>query len=356
MHVDLKHNKYLIVIISLLSILTTGCQTVNKPIDLNFYPYSFNQSEFSSLAQNKTVFVAPIQLIIQHEPSQELLGLAVDENIENYLVEHGYQILPVEQFTQSWNHNKQNIGGLYDQNTGKLSSKLVEQCIENTMLELKRRYQFAGVVIPYFSSQIVKLDSHSMQWGVWDGVKRNIAITGYGDYRWNLNRAISLNILIYSSSGQLVFRSKGGLDFDTKSVVQSDKLQQQNKTFEDYSPLHIREAVEIAFYPFFNSKIVEKTLPDSYLKMVQRKIRAYQHYPKSANNQLLEGEVSLRFHIRTDGTISTPVMTRSSDNEILNQAALDMVLSATPLPVPPSGYFSNGLDFEIPMQFRNDGQ
>lgn len=114
--------------------------------------------------------------------------------------------------------------------------------------------------------------------------------------------------------------------------------------------------MEIAFYPFFNSEIVERTLPDSYFKSVQRKIRAYQQYPNTADKQLLEGDVSLRFRIRNDGTISTPLITKSSGNEILNQAALDIVLSAAPLPVPPIDYFSNGLDFEIPMQFRNAGQ
>ena len=277
--------------------MLVGCQAFNTRTDKNFYPYELNQAEYQSLNYNKTVFVAPIQLMIEPDPEAEKFHNTVNTSIKSYLVQHGYQVLPSEQVTTSWNRNKQEIGGLYDQKTGRISSKRIKHCLGKTLTDLQQDIDFSAIIVPQLSYHLISLDKKSLEWGVWNGVKRAIVNQGSGKNGWSSHWALSLNIAVYSQNNKPVFMSRGGIDFFTKTVHTPSTQEIKRKSFEEILPQHIIEAVEIGFYPFIDSPIILSTLPDSYLKMVRRKIFRYMKYPEAALSLKPEGKVTVRFNI-----------------------------------------------------------
>ena len=71
---------------------------------------------------------------------------------------------------------------------------------------------------------------------------------------------------------------------------------------------------------------------DDYFEMVRMKIESKKKYPATAKNRQIEGRVEVRFVITADGFVSSVELLNGGTYEPLNEAALDAVRAASPLP------------------------
>jgi TonB family protein len=71
---------------------------------------------------------------------------------------------------------------------------------------------------------------------------------------------------------------------------------------------------------------------DSVIAEIMRRIEKAKHYPKMARKMGTEGRATVRFRIKTDGKVEGVELLESSGSEILDQASLETVQRASPLP------------------------
>ncbi len=85
---------------------------------------------------------------------------------------------------------------------------------------------------------------------------------------------------------------------------------------------------------------------DQILKQIIRKIEAAKRYPKVARRMGIEGKAVVRFKLKTQGQVEAVEIVESSGSEILDQASLQTVRDAAPLPYK-EGWLKVGIVFKI---------
>ena len=90
----------------------------------------------------------------------------------------------------------------------------------------------------------------------------------------------------------------------------------------------------------------------SYLDMVRLKIESRKRYPEAAKARSIEGRVTIRFVLLTDGNVRDLTVTKSARSKALNVAALDAVRRAAPFPRPPANLFSGDLSLKLIIVFE----
>jgi protein TonB len=78
----------------------------------------------------------------------------------------------------------------------------------------------------------------------------------------------------------------------------------------------------------------------------------HKQYPMLAQRRGIEGEGSVRVRIDRDGRVLERSVARSTGEQMLDQAALDMVRRANPFPAVPSEYAGETFEFVAPIQYR----
>jgi protein TonB len=78
----------------------------------------------------------------------------------------------------------------------------------------------------------------------------------------------------------------------------------------------------------------------------------HKQYPMLAQRRGIEGEGSVRVRIDRDGRVLERTVTRSTGQQMLDQAALDMVRRANPFPRVPPEYAGETFEFVAPIQYR----
>jgi len=90
----------------------------------------------------------------------------------------------------------------------------------------------------------------------------------------------------------------------------------------------------------------------NYKGKVVAKLRRAKRYPKQARRQNLEGTVRVAFTISANGSVSGIRVSRSSGHTILDQAAVDMVRRASPMPKFPSDIRVARMNLQVPVRFN----
>jgi protein TonB len=85
---------------------------------------------------------------------------------------------------------------------------------------------------------------------------------------------------------------------------------------------------------------------DRILKQIIRKIEAAKRYPKVARKMGIEGKAVVRFKLKPQGQVEAVEIVESSGSEILDQASLQTVRDAAPLPYK-EGWLKVGIVFKI---------
>ncbi|HWE72175.1 MAG TPA: energy transducer TonB [Stellaceae bacterium] len=91
---------------------------------------------------------------------------------------------------------------------------------------------------------------------------------------------------------------------------------------------------------------------DNYLDAVRRWVQRYRKYPDEAVKQKQEGVVQLGFKFTRDGTVIDAWIEKSSGFPLLDQAALNMIRAASPIPKVPDRYQGDTLTLVMPENFR----
>jgi len=90
----------------------------------------------------------------------------------------------------------------------------------------------------------------------------------------------------------------------------------------------------------------------SYLDMVRLKIESRKRYPESAKARNIEGRVTIRFVLATDGSVRKVAIAKGSRHRALDLAAMRAVQNAAPFPRPPSSLFKGDLPLELTIVFE----
>lgn len=89
----------------------------------------------------------------------------------------------------------------------------------------------------------------------------------------------------------------------------------------------------------------------AYSALVRRHLESFKAYPRSAKRRREEGTATLTFVIDRQGRVLTARLAKSSGHEALDQAALEMVQAADPLPVPPPDIAGERIEMTVPAEF-----
>ena len=96
----------------------------------------------------------------------------------------------------------------------------------------------------------------------------------------------------------------------------------------------------------------DQVTSNDYFEMVRLRIESYKRYPGAAKTRQIEGQVTVRFVIEPDGSISSSKVVGSSRHMALDQAALRAVKEASPFPRPPMNLFKGPIPLEITIIFE----
>lgn len=77
----------------------------------------------------------------------------------------------------------------------------------------------------------------------------------------------------------------------------------------------------------------------------------HKRYPSNANEQRQRGTVAVAFAMDRDGRVLRSSIAKTSGFELLDQAALDMLARASPLPTPPVSVPGNEIELVVPVNF-----
>jgi protein TonB len=90
----------------------------------------------------------------------------------------------------------------------------------------------------------------------------------------------------------------------------------------------------------------------SYLGLIRSRIEQEKRYPLWARSHRLEGKVNIRFILSTNGKVSAVQVSKSSGQDCLDEAAVQAVQQASPMPPPPEGILSKATSMELTIVFR----
>jgi protein TonB len=96
----------------------------------------------------------------------------------------------------------------------------------------------------------------------------------------------------------------------------------------------------------------EKTLTAGYEHTLSDLIRRHQVYPERAQRNRWQGTTVVRVALDAEGRVESISILESSGREILDDAALNMVRKASPLPRAPEGLRGRARNVRVPIAFR----
>jgi protein TonB len=100
-----------------------------------------------------------------------------------------------------------------------------------------------------------------------------------------------------------------------------------------------------------NGGITGACLDAAWMRAVSERVRQFFTYPPAALAVRKTGLVMVHFQVRRDGQIEKLEISRSSGDEGLDKAAMDMMRKAQPLPPIPDRMHTDRVDGELPINF-----
>ena len=92
--------------------------------------------------------------------------------------------------------------------------------------------------------------------------------------------------------------------------------------------------------------------PEKWQSQVKAHLNRNKRYPDGARRQRQEGIPQLQFTIDASGYVLSARIVRSSGIPILDQAAIDMINRASPVPAPPASVAQSRLTLTVPVNFN----
>ncbi len=95
----------------------------------------------------------------------------------------------------------------------------------------------------------------------------------------------------------------------------------------------------------------DPSIEANYLGLLLATLEKHKEYPRRAQQRRQQGTVQLRFLLNRDGSISTFNVQRSSGHRLLDEAVVDMIQRAVPLPPIPPALGKSSMDIVLPVNF-----
>lgn len=91
---------------------------------------------------------------------------------------------------------------------------------------------------------------------------------------------------------------------------------------------------------------------DDYLQKLRRWLARHKRCQPDSLKRKEEGSVMVAFVLARDGTVLAAEIERSSGFPLIDQAVLDMLRNASPVPPVPAHYGGDRLSISMPVSFR----
>lgn len=89
----------------------------------------------------------------------------------------------------------------------------------------------------------------------------------------------------------------------------------------------------------------------SWQQQLLAHLQRYKRYPRLARSRQITGTVYLSFATDRSGTVLQPTISQSSGSNLLDNAGLQMLQRAEPLPPPPPELPPSMLSLQVPVRF-----
>jgi periplasmic protein TonB len=86
--------------------------------------------------------------------------------------------------------------------------------------------------------------------------------------------------------------------------------------------------------------------------LLQAHLQKFQKYPRSAQRRNVEGTAWIRFRMDREGNVLSYSIDRTSEHEVLDEAALSMLERAQPLPALPDDVPGSSIEITVPTNFN----
>ena len=86
--------------------------------------------------------------------------------------------------------------------------------------------------------------------------------------------------------------------------------------------------------------------------ILEAHLQKFQKYPRSAQRRNVEGTTWIRFRLDRAGTVLSYAVERTSEHEVLDEAALAMIERAQPLPPLPDDVPGDAIELISPANFN----
>jgi hypothetical protein len=223
---------------------------------IKFSEYKFDDEKFLALLKNKTVYVAPVKKVSFVYGNFIDVYDTIQSEVETYMKNNGFNVLPSNDFENIYNAILSSFGGIFNEQTGEIDNKKMNDALLKTSIELLKTNKYSAVVMPVIAYNYLPLKKPYTN-GEWDGVKRHVTIKTVTGLTFTSIATMSINILVVTPEGGMIFQRKGGIDFIQK-VRETGKISEPSislltKESKDFDTKDIREGIEVAFHPLIYS-------------------------------------------------------------------------------------------------------
>ncbi|UDF05034.1 energy transducer TonB [Asticcacaulis sp. AND118] len=128
----------------------------------------------------------------------------------------------------------------------------------------------------------------------------------------------------------------------------------QSRETPEASAAHTTKSTAQASTPAAPQAVAVGRPAGSYAAQLRRHIESFKVYPRQARRRRIEGEVAVAFTMDRQGRVLSSRIQQSSGSAELDQAALDMLEAAQPLPRPPADVRGDRLAMSYATTFSLD--
>ncbi len=248
--------------------LLLACAASTSGPNPTVFPYQLD-SELLERTRIERVIIASVNLSGITRSYLKEAEPRVDRAVADYLEEHGFAVVSQRRFQQEWKTAVRVHGEPFDPTTGRVNGRALALALASVCDSLRESDRVDAIVFTDIVERDIVFGGGLKHLARWDGVTRKPGLQGPGDgvsanFDWNQSaKGASLLVSIYSTELQRaehsiklqrVHRSMGGLDateaIDTRSATGDFARRRDILENDD----HIREGVELAFYPFIEMR------------------------------------------------------------------------------------------------------
>jgi hypothetical protein len=190
--------------------------TILTPLDIVQMSSGEFHADATTIALASTVVVAEME-------DMEPVTVEFDSLIETSLREAGFSVVPAREFSQLLEKAANQVGGVYDPETGEPDREKIRTIQGLAIGELRSRFEPDAVLYPTIEVVVVEFDGNKVRWLGTDecATTGDLKLFGCGTGMPGASLpALTLFVTIRDMDGSIIFRNGGGIQLQTKYKAQ----------------------------------------------------------------------------------------------------------------------------------------